>query len=464
MSKAPFILLINPWITDFAAHDLWTKPMGLLVLAALLREGGCGTAIIDCLDRRDAFTNTHPDVLPGKDKKFGTGKYPRMSIPKPAPYSGFPRYFYRHGIHPESFRRKLLEAEKPDLVWVTSTMTYWYPGVFDAIRAVREIFPDVPVWLGGIYAKLCPNHARGRSGADRVITGRTSELPKMIRDATGFQVKNPASWSDFGSRPFPALDLLNSRPGYAPIMTGTGCPYRCPFCASSTLQPERAKFGAERIYREIIRDHYELGLTDFAFYDDALLIDAEETLRPVLEKIAKEGPPVRFHAPNALHIRALTGDWCALLRAAGFRTIRLGLETTVDRKSRDWGGKVNTAMYLRAVEELFRAGFSADETGVYLLCGLPGQKPAEVAEAVEIVVKSGVRPHLAEYSPIPGTPMWKEALAASAFDLESEPLYHNNSFFACRRPDFTYEDMVYLKSTARRRQGCEKASDTDRHG
>jgi hypothetical protein len=60
-----------------------------------------------------------------------------------------------------------------------------------------------------------------------------------------------------------------------------------------------------------------------------------------------------------------------------------------------------------------------------------------------------VRPRIAEYSPIPGTPMWADAVAACRFDLEGEPLYHNNTFFACRRPDFTYEDMLALKETAR---------------
>ena len=191
---------------------------------------------------------------------------------------------------------------------------------------------------------------------------------------------------------------------YAPVLTGIGCPFRCPFCASARLQPERARLGAERIYDEIARDHYDFGVSDFAFYDDALLLDAEYTLRPALERIVRDGPAVRFHVPNALHIRALSRDWCGLLHAAGFKTIRLGLETTVDSKSRQWGGKVNTEMYLQAVEDLFEAGFSGDDIGVYLLCGLPGQTPEEVAEAIRIVWQSGVRPHIAEYSPIPGYP------------------------------------------------------------
>ena len=448
MSKVPLVTLINPWITDFAAHDLWTKPMGLLVLAALLRDGGCGVGLIDCLDRRDPFTNSHPDILPGKDKKFGTGKYPRMRLAKPPPYSDFPRYYYRHGIHPESFRRKLLEIGKPDLIWITSMMTYWYPGVLEAVQMVRKIFPDVPVWLGGIYARLCPGHAQRQIDADRIFTGDISDLPGMMSDLTGFRLQNAGAWGDLCSWPYPALDLLAPQSGYAPILTGTGCPYRCPFCASSMLQPRRARLAAERIYGEIARDHYDLGVTDFAFYDDALLLDAEYTLRPALERVAREGLAVRFHAPNALHIRALSRDWCGLLHSAGFRTVRLGLETTVDDKSRKWGGKVNTEMYLKAVEDLFEAGFTKDDTGVYLLCGLPGQTPEEVAEAIEVVRQSGVRPFIAEYSPIPGTPMWDEAADIAQFDIRAEPLYHNNTFFACRRPGFSYEDMVRLKNLA----------------
>jgi hypothetical protein len=45
--------------------------------------------------------------------------------------------------------------------------------------------------------------------------------------------------------------------------------------------------------------------------------------------------------------------------------------------------------------------------------------------------------------------MWSQAIANCSYDLTSEPLYHNNSFFACRRPDFTYEDLLRLKELAR---------------
>ncbi len=447
-SKAPFILLVNPWITDFAAFDLWGKPMGLLLLGALLREGGCRVELLDCLDRHDGPTAARQDVFPGSDRMYGTGKYPRMVIPKPAAYAGIPRRYHRYGIHPESFRAKLQAMPRPDIIWVTSVMTYWYPGLQETITLLKEIHPEVPVWLGGIYAGLCRKHARERSGADEIVVLPPERLPERIEAATGFMLENCRHWGSFRHWPPPALDLLASLP-YAPLLTSTGCPFRCPYCASHLLQPRWEKRSAAFIYEEVLRCHERYGTLDFALFDDALLLQAESTLKPALERLCREGVKVRFHTPNALHIRALTSEWCELLHASGFTTIRLGLETTHPDRQRQWGGKVETAMFQDAVSRLRSAGFSRDQIGVYLLGGLPGQSPAEVAEAIRIVREAGAQPHLAEYSPLPGTSMWEEAMSASPYDVENEPLYHNNTFFACRRPDFTYEDLLHLKDLSK---------------
>ncbi len=444
MSRAPLILLVNPWITDFAAHDLWAKPMGLLLLGNLLREGGCGVAVIDCLDRHDPHTHGSVGLMAGKDGAYGTGKYPRAVIPKPEVYAQIPRRYHRYGIHPESFIRRALDLPKPDLVWVTSHMTYWYPGVLETIRLLKELFPGVPVWLGGIYAALCRSHAEAISGADWVAACRLDELPARIEAAVGFRPANEPSWNPSRS---PALDLL-PQIDYVPILTGLGCPYRCPYCASSILQPVHVKRRGDAVLEEIVRWRRDHGVRDFAFYDDALLLNADRSLKPALVHLAREGTDVRFHTPNALHVRALTREWCDLLFAAGFRTIRLGLETTNRRRQREWGGKVETETFLWAVENLMRSGFTAKNIGVYLMAGLPAQTVQEVRESIEFVHAAGVQPYLSEYSPVPGTSLWKEACRVSPFDLASEPLTHNNTFLACRRHDFTLEDLQRLKSLA----------------
>jgi len=91
------------------------------------------------------------------------------------------------------------------------------------------------------------------------------------------------------------------------------------------------------------------------------------------------------------------------------------------------------------------AGFSRDEVGVYILAGLPGQGVSEVQESIRFVRACGATPKLAEYSPIPQTPLWEAAVRASEFDLRGEPLFHNNSILPCRWEGFTWEDLNELK-------------------
>ena len=66
--KSPNILLINPWITDFAAYNFWIKPLGLLNIASLLRENRFRVTLIDCLDF---------DI---KTKRYGDGKFFKTKI------------------------------------------------------------------------------------------------------------------------------------------------------------------------------------------------------------------------------------------------------------------------------------------------------------------------------------------------------------------------------------------------
>jgi radical SAM superfamily enzyme YgiQ (UPF0313 family) len=200
-------------------------------------------------------------------------------------------------------------------------------------------------------------------------------------------------------------------------------------------------------------------VADYAFYDDALLLDAETALKPALERLSREGPSVRFHTPNALHVRGLTAEWCEMLHASGFTTLRLGLETTHPDHQRDWGGKVQTRMFLAALHRLHLAGFSPTRIGVYLLAGLPGQRPEEVKDSIRLVHEAGAQPYLCEYSPVPGTKAWEAARRVSPFDLSGEPLTHNNTFFACRRPDFTYGDLLALKEEAHRARAATRAQE-----
>jgi radical SAM superfamily enzyme YgiQ (UPF0313 family) len=109
------------------------------------------------------------------------------------------------------------------------------------------------------------------------------------------------------------------------------------------------------------------------------------------------------------------------------------------------GGKVKNDELQNAVLHLKIAGYKTDDIGIYLLCGLPGQTASEVSDSIGFVKQCGAKPMLSEYSPIPGTDLWAEAVKVSPFDITQEPLYHNNSLLSCRSDEFTYADYMELK-------------------
>ncbi|MDA8136463.1 MAG: B12-binding domain-containing radical SAM protein, partial [Desulfobacteraceae bacterium] len=94
----PHILCVNPWIHDFAAFDFWAKPLGLLSLAAILRENGVRISYIDCLDRFHPKEPQAPKVL-----WDGRGPFRKTQIPLPAGLEHMNRKFSRYGILPEWF-------------------------------------------------------------------------------------------------------------------------------------------------------------------------------------------------------------------------------------------------------------------------------------------------------------------------------------------------------------------------
>ena len=49
-------------------------------------------------------------------------------------------------------------------------------------------------------------------------------------------------------------------------------------------------------------------MSDVAFYDDALLVNAKSHIVPILRELRKRKPDLRFHTPNGLHARMIDDE------------------------------------------------------------------------------------------------------------------------------------------------------------
>ncbi|MBI4772896.1 MAG: B12-binding domain-containing radical SAM protein [Deltaproteobacteria bacterium] len=431
MSK-PFLLFVNPWIYDFAAYDLWAKPLGLLHLAGRARKWGFR------VDVWDGMASFHPALRARTPvrRQFGTGKYYRQAVSKPEPLKHTPRPYFRYGLSAEILRQDLLglRSKSPDVVIVTSLMTYWYPGVFEAIRTIRNVFPKTPILLGGIYATLCTEHARKYSEADEVIPGPGEP---SVSEGNNAEEEH-----------YPAFDLLASL-NYLCVLTSRGCPLGCHYCASNQLYPHFRQRNPETVFREILHGVKRFGVRDVAFYDDALLLNARDCIVPLLRRILDANLKLRLHTPNGLHLKYISSELARMMKQAGFVTVRLGYESPDPEWQTRTGGKAARRHLFNALDNLTSAGFTAQELGVYLMMGLPGQTPSEVEAGIREVGNAAGTPCLAEYSPIPGTKMWEEAKRSARYDIESEPLYHNNSLMPCASVGFSEGKIRELRRLCR---------------
>jgi len=435
------VLLVNPWIHDFAAYDLWARPLGLLIVGSVVRRNGVEVSFIDCLG----------DDLASDRRPGGHGKFRRSTIEKPEPLGFVPRTYARYGIDPGEFARRLEEIPAPDAVLVTSMMTYWYPGVREAVGIVKDAFPGVPVILGGVYATLCTDHARLASGADYVVAGTgEARVIELLCSLWGCSAEYVPDEDDLDSLPYPAFDVMDNLDSVC-VRTARGCPYRCAYCAAPVLSGSPSYRKTRAVIEEILHWERSRGVKDVAFVDDALLTPRPRALE-FLGGLASKSGDVRFHCPNALHAREISSEVARLMREAGFVTVRLGLETADAFRQRATGGKVTNDEYLWAVDALVGAGYESRDIGVYVLCGLPDQEPEEVLDTVRFVLSSGATPLLAEYSPIPHTPLWDEAQKASPYPISDEPLFHNNTILPCAQRRFleVFPEIKRLALTGRR--------------
>ncbi len=430
-------LLINPWIYDFAAYDFWLRPYGLLLLGGKLRKLGYSIYYLDLLDP------FHPELLKKpKRKDFGIGHFYKEVIPKPIFFKDIPRRFYRYGLPLDIFKR-ILNSLRFKAIFLTCTMTYWYPGVFALLEYLTSNYPEIPIYIGGIYVKLCYEHIKNHLSLyykNYPIYIVNEDIEKFLEK---IRKKYEPSQQPY-INDYPIFDMQSHCP-YVIVMTSYGCPFNCPYCGSKLLFSYFKKRDPEEVFEEIRFWYENHKIIDFAFYDDALLFDFENHLGIILEKIISKNLKVRFHTPNAIHARFITREVAKLLKKAEFKTIRIGLERVEERLD----NKLSLEEFLQAVNYLKEVGFKEKEIGAYLLYGIPGENFDAFKKSLLFLKEHRIPPYLAEFSPVPKTLFFEIAKNESRYPLEEDPIFHNNTIFpALKNPD--WEKIKEVKDLARK--------------
>ena len=438
----PKALLIQPPIYDFALYDLFHQPFGLMRIATWLDRTGYEVTILDCLDIVDPG-HTARQVR----RRHGTGKFLRQVVETPAPLRSVRRRYARYGIGAPPMVKRIRDAT-PDVVLIGTGMTYWYEGCREAAIAVRELFPDVPVIAGGIYATLLPSHCAEQLETDLVVKGNAD--PALCSVLRGLELPCPTG-------PVPYQPDRNSSSGSnrlreaGVLRLNEGCPYSCDYCASHLLRPGFTAGDTESLLQSLEEMH-AAGIRHIAFYDDALLHRSELALVPFLEKVIRRfgRREISLYVPNAVHAGEINPPIAELMFGAGFREVRLGIESDDKEFHRTHGYKIDVDALRECAVSLRSAGFTGSQITGYLLAGVPGTSAVEFSRSLDTVESLGMRISIAEYSPVPGTRLFDAACQQSELPLRGEPLCHNNSILPTASPEFSMGDLRRMRERVTR--------------
>jgi radical SAM superfamily enzyme YgiQ (UPF0313 family) len=403
----PRVLLVNPPIYDFSAYDFWLKPYGLLRIAGYLR-GQARFTLFDYLNR------FHPQAPSLPSQGVGTwerGPFYAEAVPKPALFASVPRTYRRYGLPRTLLQHLLVEEEPFDVALIQTVMTYWYPGVKEVIDDLRTYTPQTKIVLGGVYATLCPQHARSL-GADLVIDRDHLEPLWRLLRLTPREQELPL-WELYADLRVGVLKLAD------------GCPFKCTYCSVPQVYPPFQARPLERSLAELTWLR-QCGARTVAFYDDALLFKPAQILEPFLRQVLQRRLDMPLHTPNALNARFITSDLARLMVQAGFQTFYLGFESSAPTWQRRTGGKVYAHELAQAVERLVHAGADLQQITAYLIMAHPQTDQQDVEASMHFAHSLGLRLMLSEFSPIPGTPDGERC--REWVDLD-EPLWHNKTVF-----------------------------------
>ncbi|MDD5673851.1 MAG: B12-binding domain-containing radical SAM protein [Chitinivibrionales bacterium] len=431
----PTALVINPWITDFKLYDEWMHPLGLYFLISLLRHNDYSVYYCNCLTRDDA-TASHSDA---------TGRFVSTKIIKPSIYKAAHRYYKCFGMPEEQLTAYLKTLPGIDVIFIGSAMTYWLPGVEKTIRTVRAVFPTTPLVVGGTAVRLMPEYLQRIFPEVQIFSGSLFNPQDLSLSGTGpLRQLSIAGWTPDLSAVFSQVKFA----GHGPLITSFGCPYACSYCASKFLFKRFLPRPQEIILKEFDALVGQYHVDHVALYDDALLHKADEHLLPLLDNIIRRNYKISIHVPNGMHAALIAPAIARALRAAGFKTIRLGYESGADIHKKRTCNKADKEVMRAAVACLKNAGFKGDEIGAYVMAGLPEQMLSEVIEEMDFVYRLGVFTKPVFFSPVPNTPLFNEYTQQFP-QIISDPLWHNDTFFIAQLPGWDYESVQKARDYAK---------------
>jgi anaerobic magnesium-protoporphyrin IX monomethyl ester cyclase len=180
----------------------------------------------------------------------------------------------------------ILEAEKPDIVGITSMFTIFHEDLVEIIATVKRHNPRVHVVVGGNHASCFPDLML-KSGADQVVVGEGEKAFLSICQGNSDKIIRSAKMvENLDEFPFPQIPyemfrkysetsnpFLMRYPA-AGIVSSRGCPMDCVYCTVNGVWKRKWRGRSPRdVVEEIEMLVLAYGVREIHFMDDNPSVD-----------------------------------------------------------------------------------------------------------------------------------------------------------------------------------------------
>ena len=329
-------------------------------------------------------------------------------------------------------------------VGISSMTCSQIEGGLAAGLIAKETSPEIPVIWGGVHPSIMPEQTVSHPDVDAVIVGEgeqtlletvdrlaaektLTELPGLCYQSNGSVVNGgPRPHLDLDTIPSPAYELLHVRDytratleesseDWIALHTSRGCPYDCTYCYAESFNRRRWRaLSPERTLEEIERILRDFGIHHFLLFDDNFFVEARRVHR-ICRLISERRLSIKVHQANwrVDSILACDAEEMALLKAAGFDKVFVGVESGSDAVLSEIRKGVTSSQVLEANRKLGKAGFQA----VYaFMSGFPFESKDDVKATLRLMDRLLAEnpdahiPGMSLYAPFPGTPLFDECL------------------------------------------------------
>lgn len=403
------IVFVQPPIEDFYDTSIRTYPLGLLYLAAGVRD----LSDIVLLDARTGFKSKAAEGQPPEGLQ-GYYRSDRATV-----FSLFQKY-RRFGMSRQALARRI-ETEQPDIVAISSLFTTYSVEAVEVARIAKNLCPRATTILGGIHPTLFADRVLSDSSVDFVIRGEGEtpfrDLIRRLADGKDGKIAEACYKDDDALHigpinletkidRLPDRSLLHAekyrigRKKYGALLTSRGCPNHCAFCGKPPVPyRKRSLAGME----EEITDCLDRGIEAIDFQDDMLTGDIP-FFRDVLGLLVGRG--LTLSAMNGIYSKGLDEATLELMYEAGFRRLNFSLVDASDslllRQDR-----VGITPFVRLLPYLEASPFLVE---VHFIVGLPSQTPAQVLETILFLMEKRLLLGPSIFYLAPGSPIFSRAV------------------------------------------------------